>query len=319
MAYIKWSLDRIVTMICNILQNRFDCAIAIEGNRGLGKSTLAIKLAKKVRFKMKRLGVDGYRFFPKRDLLYRRKDVINFFNKWHYTGIADEMINVTFNRDFYNEDQKDIIKMINMNRDHCNLFFACIPQFQALDNQIKNLMKIRITVVRRGVAIIQTPNNSIYSKDKWDQAVNEKIEREWMKSNTKNPKYSKLTTFRGYMHFSPLTEKEENLYQEIKDEKRNEIMKEKNPDADKDEEDPFEKVFKDLEEGKIRNSIVLDGMAQLMDLNEATLKARIKRRLAKEKKPTTLSSYYWDSKEKKKEVADKNKGRLQELLQKVSD
>jgi len=34
------------------------------------------------------------------------------------------MINVTFNRDFYNEDQKNIIKMINMNRDHKNFFYC---------------------------------------------------------------------------------------------------------------------------------------------------------------------------------------------------
>ena len=131
-----------------------------------------------------------------RSMIYTKKETLNFFHQWNKNGIADEMINVTFNRDFYDLDQKNVIKMINMNRDHCNLFIACVPQFQNLDTQIKNLCKIRITVVRRGLAIIQTPNRTIYVKDKWDQATNEKFEREWLQKGISKPTYSKLTTFR---------------------------------------------------------------------------------------------------------------------------
>ena len=74
---------------------------------------------------------------------YDRKEVIKFFNDWNRSAIADEMVNVSFSRDFYNEDQKDLIKIINMNRDHENFCIACIPHFKNLDTQIKRLTSMR--------------------------------------------------------------------------------------------------------------------------------------------------------------------------------
>jgi len=223
---IKWNMKKMIIMICNILENKFDCVIVIEGNRGLGKSTLGIHLARGVAREMKRRGITDYKFNWRGSLIYTKKETKHFWNKWKATAIADEMINVTFNRDFYNEDQKNIIKMINMNRDHCNFFIACVPQFQSLDNQIKNLCKIKITVVRRGLCIIQTPNRTIYVRDKWDQATNEKIERQWLQKGITKPAYSKLTTFRGLMQFPKLHPSVEDKYKEIKDVNRNLIAKE---------------------------------------------------------------------------------------------
>ena len=202
---VRWSMTKLVYMIVKILLSDFDAFIIIEGNRGLGKSTLAIHIARKIARCFKLLGMaDRYKFNWNKSLIYTKKETLNFFHQWHKNGIADEMINVTFNRDFYDPDQKNVIKMINMNRDHCNLFIACVPQFQTLDTQIKNLCKLRITVVRRGLAIIQTPNRTIYVKDKWDQATNEKLEREWLQKGISKPAYSKLTTFRGILRFPKL-------------------------------------------------------------------------------------------------------------------
>ena len=212
---VHWSMARMIQMIVAILQNKFDCFIVIEGNRGLGKSTLAIHLARGVSREFKKQGSKEYKFNWRNALIYTKKETKRFWHKWKSVGIGDEMINVTFNRDFYNEDQKDIIKMMNMNRDHCNFFVACVPQFQTLDNQVKGLCKIRLTVVRRGVVIIQTPNRTIYVKDRWDSATNEKIERGWLAKGIKNPHYSKLTTFRGVMKFPKLREKSELRYQEV--------------------------------------------------------------------------------------------------------
>jgi len=306
MAIIKWNLQRLIVMICEILLNNFDCFITVEGNRGLGKSTLAYHIAKRVRLEMKRRGRTDYKFVPRNALLYKRKDVIKFFNKWRVTGIADEMINVSFNRDFYNEDQKDLIKMINMNRDHFNLFIACIPQFQNLDNQVKNLCKIRLSVVRRGLAIIQTPNKTIYGRDKWDQAINEKIERKWIEKNTDKPHYSKLTTFRGLVHFPKLTARQEEKYQKIKNEKRNEIYKDKY--AQDDQPDPYDILTKKLIDGKIKNKAMLEGISVGMEISTDKLQREMKKRLEEMNLPTTIAEYYWDIREKKlKKSATLNK------------
>lgn len=315
--YILWSLKRLVTGICERLLNEFDVFIVIEGRRGLGKSTLAYKLLRLVRLEMKKRGVKGYQFSPKRDLLYGRKEVLRFFHKWKHSAIADEMINVSFNRDFYNEQQKDLIKMINMNRDHNNLFVACVPQFKNLDSQVKNLCSMKITVVRRGIAIIHMPNRTVYSSDIWDERVNEKIEREWLKGGIRNPKYSKLTTFRGFLHFPKLTKKQEEIYKKIKREKRNIIAQEKGIEEKK-ENDPFEIIYTALTDGKIRNSAMLQGMALANGITPESLRGKLRNRLLKDNKHSKVASYYNDDKEAKEEVKKNIKrNEMNELIQRV--
>lgn len=300
---MRWSMKKMIGMMVRILQNKFDCFIVIEGSRGLGKSSLAIHLTRGVSREFKKMGSKDYRFNWKGSLIYTKKETKKFWHKWKSGGIGDEMINVTFNRDFYNEDQKDIIKLMNMNRDHCNLFCACVPSFQTLDSQIKGLCKIRITIVRRGIAIIQTPNRTIYIKDKWDTATNEKIERSWLAKGIKNPHYAKLTTFRGIMKFPKLREASEIKYQEVKDSKRNIVAKEEmgiNMEDGK-SKDPYVVAMDMLIEGKIRNGTFIDGFAQANSIIPATFKSQLRSRLQKEGKDHIITNYYWEKKAKKKE------------------
>lgn len=298
---ITWSMKKMIWMITKTLQNKFDCVIIAEGNRGLGKSTLAIHLARGVAREIKKQGLDQYKFHWRNSLIYDKKETKKFLHKWKSTGIVDEAIGVTFNRDFYNEDQKDIIKQINTNRDHSNFFLLCVPSFQTLDNQIKNLCKIRLTVVRRGLCIIQTKQDSIYLKDKWDQATNEKIERSWMLKGIKNPQYSRLTTFRGIMRFPALTEQQEEKYQKVKDDKRNVIAKDEMgiTNEEKKEKDPVEILAKMLIDGKIRNAVYVDGFAVGHNLDPYSLKRKVIANLKKRGVNYKISEYYWDKKLKK--------------------
>ena len=313
-----WSLKRLVNAVCDRLTNKFDVFMVIEGRRGLGKSTLGYKLMKLVKREMKNRGVNGYNFIPRRDLLYERKEVLQFFHKWQHSGMADEMINVTFNRDFYNEDQKDVIKMINMNRDHNNFFIACVPQFKNLDSQIKNLASMKITVVRRGVAIIHMPNKTVYSSDIWDERVNEKIERAWLTGGIKNPQYARLTTYRGFVKFPKLTDKQEAIYQKIKDDKRNVIAKDKGLEEEEKEVDPFTIVYNALLEGKVKDTSMLNGMCVAHDLKPDSIKAKIRRQLQEDRKPTKITAYYYDDKEAIKEVKkERKKSELNAILDKV--
>lgn len=314
-----WSMDRLALMIVKMLLNKFDCFIIIEGNRGLGKSTIAYLLQKKVhayfRIIIKHTGGKQSPFYkwhefkpqlqiknPKGEkfVLYKQEDVINFFDKWNASGIADEMINVAFNREFWSDNQKNLIKMINMNRDHCNFLTACVPQFQNLDNQIKNLCKIRLTVVRRGLAVIQTPNKTIYGKDKWDSANNERIEREWLKKGSGLPQYTKLNTFRGMVRFPPLKPRDQKIYDAIKVVERNVIKGDLGVTEEKVEDDPVEIITQRLIDGKIRNSIYLEGYAQAHGMTLDALRGKVTRRLKELDKPQQLSAYYWDKRYKNK-------------------
>ena len=315
-----WSMDKFCLMCAKMLLNKFDAVLVIEGNRGLGKSTLAIHIANKISRIMRKIaketgGKDSlyynhYRFSPKQQskgngeyVIYNQQDVLDFMDKWNSTAISDEQILVSFNRDFHQKGNKDFIRLMNTNRDHCNLLIMCIPQFQVLDNQIKNLCKIRITVARRGVSVIQTPNRTIYGRDKWDTANNEKIEREWLKKGSGMPQYSRLNTFRGMMRFPPLKENEQKIYDSIKINERNDIKGDLGIGAGekKKSEDMVDIALERLKEGKIRNNHILDGLAIAKGVSPDNFKNQIRNRLKKEGVSHKLTQYYWDNPKAKKE------------------
>jgi hypothetical protein len=333
---LKISRETLCKLIVLTLLNKFDFFLCIEGNTGTGKSTLAIHIARGVRAEFRRLFAlnhdtveyyyekvikkqiismeefclylldlkkkKAYDYNPYKDLIYDQKNMIRGLSSWHRIFIPDEMINITFNRDFQGEEQKKIIKLINMYRDHCNLIISSVPQFQTLDVQIKNLTKMRISIARRGVGVIQTPNKIIYGKDKWDSANNEKIEREWLIHGGK-PKYTKLTTARGLIHFPPLSHKLEEEYHKIKNDKRSNIVeKDMGIVQEKERLDPIEQIYDLLINGKIKNSSELDGMAIAHGIDKESIRGRMRRLLEKNCKGL-LSEHYWDKRARTNEFS----------------
>lgn len=331
---IKIPLMKLIETIVCVILNEFDCFIIVEGGTGIGKSSLAFHVARKVKRIMRQLksydeetvmhfynkiykdkGIplinfiakieklriqDGYNFKANRDLVYTQGEMMKGLTSYYRIVIPDEMINITFNRDFYSEDQKNIIKMINMYRDHNNLVIACVPQFQTLDNQIKNLCKIRLSVIRRGYALIQTPNKTIYGRDKWDQQVNEKIEREWIIKGIQKPSYARLTTVRGITRFPKLSPKLEKLYQSIKDKKRTIILKKQmGLSGEEEKESTVQRTLKLLIDGKIRNANVVDGIAFAEGKSEQSFKDSLSKELKKLGMDHRVAQYYWDKKVKK--------------------
>lgn len=328
-------LNALCLTIVKMILNKFDCVIVFEGKRGLGKSTLAWHIARKVHKIMqtiiKETGGENspYKNFhefrpimqlknPKeyRYIEYKREGILNFFDGVHKTCIGDEMIASAFNRDFWAEGQKNLIKVMNMNRDKNNIFLMCVPSFAVLDNQIKNLTKMRITILRRGLAVLQSPNATIYSKDIWDNANNEKIEREWLLSG-KKPKYTKLTTFRGFIKFKPLSTKEQEIYDKIKNFERNVMKKELGIDGEKKaENDWFEKLYAKLTGGAIKNMQYIYGVADANGMSETGVKSKLARKLKENNKSPVVSSYLYDKKERKEGIKDEKE---HEILSEIKE
>jgi len=337
----RWPFDKLVKTVVATLLNSYDMFMVVEGSTGVGKSSFALHLAIHVKREFKRLmafdyetvnyyyerlkfeqkGIshedflavlvelkrkDAYTFKMSESLIYKQDEMKKFLSEWCRIGIPDEMINVTFNRDFFHEDQKDIIKMINMFRDHLNLIIACVPNFGSLDKQIKDLCKIRISVVRRGLALIQTPNKTFYGKDKWDTQFNEKIEREWLMNKTKKPQYTRLTTFRGLIRFPKLPPKTERKYQKIKNKKRSVILKDEMGISDKKELTVEEKLYNKMIKGGIKNMQIIEGVAMANDMTMDKLRASLRRMLEAEGKDPKISSYFWNKKAIVKEEKDKD-------------
>lgn len=211
--YIVWSIKDLCEVIQQMIDNKFDCNIIIDGKRGLGKSTLSAKV-------FYRLG-----FNPRRDIVYSRDDVIRSFATKNKGRIfADEMINVGYGRDFWDSDQKTLIKIMNMYRDSCNVFIGCVPVFAQLDKHFQSLIKIRLTVISRGVAIIQRQLSSLYTNDPWDIRNNQKVEAKWLARKGSKPAYSQLSTFIGVLKFGDLTPKQREEIEAIKQEKRSKVV-----------------------------------------------------------------------------------------------
>jgi len=240
-----------LTNLCKILTKKiekdYDIIIVIDGVTGIGKSTLALHLARRTSHSPFKLS---------RDLVYSQEDFIKQM-KTQYKGkiISDEMINVGFSRDWYNKKQKDIIKLLNMNRDHNNLIILCVPNFADLDKKIMNMCRMRLTVIQRGLAVIQIKNQSIYSTDKWEILVNSRIEREIMFKRKKFTKmdFTKLTTFAGFLFFKPLTELQEMRYRKIKNLKREALFASVENKALQKSKTPDMRIEEALLNGEIRN------------------------------------------------------------------
>jgi len=342
---LKWQFKKLIRTIVASLLNKYDFFMCVEGGTGIGKSTLAYHIGHKVSLEFRKLyrldeelvsyyyervgrGLNlteeefclkilklkeekAYQFRPAKVLVYTQDALQKTLASWHTISIPDEMINITFNRDFFSNKQKDIIKMINMFRDHENLTIACVPQFQNLDNQIKNLTKMKITVKKRGLGIIHTPNSSIYCKDKWDSATNEKIERNWIIKKIMNPNYSKLTTFRGLIRFPPMNKKQEAIYQAIKNEKRTNVLKDDmGIDTDEKSTDPLEIIFDRVTSGGCRNGYEFDGLAVGLGMTSDALRSKISVRLKKAGKPHLMTHYFWENKKKLKKIDEERFGSI---------
>lgn len=216
-ALVVWSLQDLIDVIEGCVKNKFDCVIFVEGKRGLGKSTIVYKICSRLKIPQP--------FKPRRDIVYSRDDTLKHLaTKQGGIIFSDEMINVAYNRDFYQEEQKTLLKALNMYRDSCNVFIGCIPSFIELDKQIQRLCKIRICVVRRGVALIHTQMSSMYQSDSWDIKANMKIESAWTNKGFRNPRWAQLTTCRGILRFNDLTPEQRIEYEEIKKERRGKVF-----------------------------------------------------------------------------------------------
>jgi hypothetical protein len=155
---------------------------------------------------------------------------------------------------------------------------------------------MRIDVVRRGAGVVQTPNKIMYGRDKWDTATNEKIEREWLVKGVKNPSYARLTTVRGIVRFKQLKPKEEMLYQKVKDEKRNIILKNEMGMKGNTNDDSFSQLMEMLTNQAVRSSETLKGYALSNGIKEEVLKRRIKKELVKRNLNPEISSYFYEKK-----------------------
>lgn len=214
---IVWSLRELTSLIRQRQLNKYDANFGVSGRRGDGKSTLLFHIFN---------SFSKFGFHQKKNQVYAQKDVIRLLAEQQF-GYCwdDEAINSGYKRDFQKTGQKNMIKVITNYRDNFNIYGSAVPFFNSLDKDLRELMFMHIHIVERGLAVIfLSLSDQVHSSDPWDIKNNEKIEQKELARIKKNPnlrfRYHRFTTFAGYLYFGPMTKKQEEIYVQIKQEKR---------------------------------------------------------------------------------------------------
>lgn len=292
MRHLIFKIKDIAEMARQRIKMRKDAFIFWTGVRGSGKSTGNLRFCKRIgTFEVEHLGVkyDFKKFSMKRDMIYTRQDAINFMtNRKFHVEMIDEMIGVGYNREFAQSDQQAFIKAINQYRSNFNIVSACMPNFFDLDQDLRNLCWMRIEVIRRGLAVIHTPNDSQYSNDPWDTNYNRKIEEKWRKRDgTVKPKYHQLSTFRGYLIYDALNPKLEAKYEEIRNEKRALANKQLMNQVPEKTQTVYDNLVKLSIDGKLTLEL-LENICMINNLNIIQVRAYINKKLKEQKIGKTL-------------------------------
>jgi len=286
-----WSIKDLVDIAINRRNNKFDFNIAVSGLRGNGKSTLLFKFFSRFN-----------EFNAWKHQVYSREDVIKLLESQKYGFIFDdEAITTAYKRQFYNKEQQKLIQMLNMYRDNFNIYGLCVPNFYSLDRDLRDLIKIHVHVISRGLGVVHiSKSSSLYSDDNWNVAYNKKVEDNWdrikIKKPTFKPMYQRLTTFKGYIRFGDLTKKQRKLYEEIKVKKRKEVYDRENTGegTTKDiHELILDRIIKAYDEGSTKyNSDVLNEMCFINGLKPTVVRNKINLLLKDRGETITLNKLF---------------------------
>jgi hypothetical protein len=143
----------------------FDVVAAVTGPKGVGKSSLAIQISRKI------LELEGKKFEPERHVAYLYEDVIDKINELdeHEPLIIDEAVNVAMSEDWNKIESKYLKKVFAKLRVRHLIVFLCIPEFSWLDKKYREgMVNFWLFVPTRGVFILFTPKVFTAKEDKWN-------------------------------------------------------------------------------------------------------------------------------------------------------
>lgn len=294
-----------VTMqkLCEVIEkriiNKFDLIIFVEGKRGMGKSTFLYLLA----LRLNKRGV--IKFNPKKHLVYSRDQSIKSLSQSQKCFILnDEMINVAYNRDFYEQDQKILLKALNNYRDSCNIFGGCVPKFIDLDKQMQKLCEMRVQIHRRGIAEVHGQLKGFYLDDPWNTKENIKKELK-----TKGKPKTKMNTQRFFVRFKDLTSKQRQFYEALKHERRNKVFMGDNEIEQDPNEIFYNNLYQTITNGQVTKE-QLDTMCRVLNKKIRTVRDQMNKRLREDLEATESLQYYLNLAESNRIKRQKEKKKI---------
>jgi hypothetical protein len=189
-----------------------DCTLAIDGFVGEGKTTFAVQCLKTY-YDIKNL--PQFRKIVQKYMVYNRKELYDLATNEHEKLIiADESINLLFRREWMKDDQIVLLKAFDVCRSNRNIFIFNVPSFWSLDSHtVQTRIRYWVHCDKQKYATLFRPVRHPFVSDVWCRKWNEKI-FDGRAGIKRSPNY--IDTFA----FEPLTEKEYDACDEVKNSKR---------------------------------------------------------------------------------------------------
>ena len=218
--------DKFIRLIKTLQANDFDVPICITGRERSGKSTLSIRMTKKL---IKKIDLE-------KNIAYRTKEAQEKILAVERGGVVilDEAIRALYKMNFMKSEVKEITQLFAQIGTKNMVFFLNIPRIWDLSENIRNhRIKFWIHIIGRGHAVVFEPDRSPLVTDPWHRAENYKILKKAF-FGTSMPLDKQLTMLRKTniyftdFKFSGLPKELEAKYRVISDKRKMETQEEEN-------------------------------------------------------------------------------------------
>lgn len=164
---------KIITLsdFCKELVDRtdkdFDCIVIIESGsvKGTGKSVFTLNCDMEISRQK------GFRFDLNDMVVFdaTNEKVVDMvrMRPGGWPIHVDEASKVAYKRNWSKDEQKDLIIFINVCRKFHKIILINNPTFWGLDKDLLDLADYRVTILKRGLAIVRGKSKNPESKDKW--------------------------------------------------------------------------------------------------------------------------------------------------------
>lgn len=162
-------LDYVAKLVARRIRKRWDAFVVITGPRGVGKSTLAMKLARLVAKYLRK------EWSPTTGLCYSGRELLDFYRgaveskERGRIVVYDEGIRGLFSLDSRDQEQVALIRAINLVREAGCVVILCIPDMMSLVKSVRTrAATLWLAVRNRGIARVHVRKAQLHYKPEVD-------------------------------------------------------------------------------------------------------------------------------------------------------
>lgn len=166
---MPYELEKFVDFVKKIQDQDLDVLIAVDGMKGVGKSTLALQLARHYLKKYWNYTDSDFKKNLHKFIAYDNMDVLNKIENAEdgQPLVCDEAVRFALAEDWMKQESKEIKKMFTQMRTKHLFVIFCIPDFFWIDKKYMLMVTAWIHVYARGRSVIFFPDQRIGVEDRW--------------------------------------------------------------------------------------------------------------------------------------------------------